>query len=173
MKMINKNGMTLVELMVGIIVLSIFMLGVGMMLISSGRFWNDGWDQVNAQEVASYAFERIGKVVRGGSIAEELDEGSGLKVTADETTYIFQVSENNVLQLIKGAGEPENITTGSGDTIFVNGVQITTAPRVTVQMIYFSVSDLVSGSIVLVKLELACGNSTAKFRTRIFMRNSL
>jgi prepilin-type N-terminal cleavage/methylation domain-containing protein len=144
----DKRGFTLAELMVSIIILAIFILSVGMILTSSWRFWNDGWEQVRVQQDASYAFARIEKIVRGGSSATVLDGGSGLQVIADGTIYIYQTN-GNVLQLVTG-GNTEAVT---------NGVQ--------------SINFSSSGDTVSVTLTLLNGSSSTDFRTTILLRNSL
>ena len=145
----NNKGFTLVELMVAIIILSIVVLSVGMILTSSWRFWNNGWQQVGVQRDASYAFSRIEKVVRAGSSAVVLGGGSGLQVTSNSITNTFQLN-GNVLQLITGS-TTENI---------VSGVQNNTP---------FSIL----GNTVTAELILQNGNSGTDFRTAILLRNAL
>ncbi len=144
----NKKGLTLVELMVAVIVLSIFILAVGTIVITSWKFWNSGWEQVRLQRDASYAFARIERIVRSGNSATVLGGGSGLQVTEGGTTYIFQLS-GDVLQLTTG-GNTEDVASG------VNNVNF-----------------LIAGDTVTVTLALQDGNSYADFRTTILLRNPL
>jgi len=143
----NKKGFTIVELMVAIIILSIFLLSVGMILTSSVRFWNSGWDQVGVQQDASYAFARIEKIVRSGSSAVVLDGGSGLRVTADGTTYTFQLS-GDVLQLVMGGNTAD----------LVGGVQ----------SVNFAIPE---EGMVSVSLTLINNDAEANFRTTVLLRN--
>ena len=142
----NKKGMTLIELMITVIILSIFILAVGTIVITSWKFWNSGLEQVQLQRDASYAFARIEKFVHSGSGATVLGGGSGLQVTEGGTTHIFQLS-GDILQLITG-GNTEAIASG------VNNVNFLTA-----------------GDTVTVTLALQDGNSYADFRTTILLRN--
>ncbi|MCK4905293.1 prepilin-type N-terminal cleavage/methylation domain-containing protein [bacterium] len=145
----GRTGFTLVEMMVAVIILSIFIVAVGMMLSSSWRFWNDGWQQVILQRDASYAFASVEKVVRSGSSATILDGGTGLEVIKDGTsgwTKNFQ-SGGGVLQLVEGSQTKDIISR--------------------VQSINFSIS----GNTVLVTLTLTDGSSVVDFRTTIFLRN--
>lgn len=143
------KGLTLIELMVAVVILSIFVLFVGMILTSSWRFWNSGWEQVEIQRDASYAFSRVEKVVRSGDSATLVGGGSGLQVTADEVTYSFQL-----------VGDALRLTADSGTETLVSGVQNSTP---------FSIS----GDTVTVRLTLEEGNSGTDVRTTILLRNSL
>lgn len=145
--LVGRKGFTLVEMMVAVIILSIFIVAVGMILTSSWGFWNDGWQQVLLQRDASYAFARIEKVVRRGSSVTFLSGGTGLQVIRNGT-QIFQ-SGGGTLQLIEG-GNVEEIVSG-------------------VQSINFSTS----GNTVSVTLTLTDGSSNVNFRTTIFLRNAL
>lgn len=141
----NKKGLTLVELMVAVIILSIFVLSVGMILTTSWKFWNDGWQQVGVQTDASYAFSRIEKIVRAGSSATVLGGGSALQVINGGSST-FQVV-GGVLQLVQG-GNTEDVASG-------------------VQSINFSSS----GDTVLVTLTLLNSSASTNFRTTILLRN--
>lgn len=146
---LSLTGFTLVEMMVAVIVLSIFIVAVGMILSSSWGFWNDGWQQVLLQRDASYAFASVEKVVRSGSSATILDGGTGLEVIKDGTsgwTKNFQ-SGGGVLQLVEGSETKDIISR--------------------VQSINFSIS----GNTVSVTLTLTDGSSIVDFRTTIFLRN--
>ena len=147
----GRKGFTLVEMMVAVIILSIFIVAVGMILTSSWGFWNDGWQQVILQRDASYAFASIEKVVRSGSSATVLAGGTGLQVIKNGTsgwTKNFQ-SGGGVLQLVED-GETKNI---------VGGIQ--------------SINFAISGNTVLITLTLTDGSSIVDFRTTILLRNVL
>ncbi len=143
----NKKGFTLIELMIAVVILSIFILAVGAIVVTSWKFWNGGWEQVELQRDASYAFARIERIVRSGNSATVLGGGSGLQVAEGAATHIFQLS-GNILQLVTG-GNTENIA---------SGVQNNTP---------FSQS----GNTVTVTLALQDGNAYANFRTTILLRN--
>jgi prepilin-type N-terminal cleavage/methylation domain-containing protein len=148
-RFLSLTGLTLIELMVTVVILSIFVLFVGMILTSSWRFWNSGWEQVGVQRDASYAFARIEKIVRSGDSAVLIGGGSGLQVTEDATIYTFQL-----------IGDVLRLTTGGNTEDLVSGVQNNTP--------FSIVSDTVT-----VRLTLEEGNSGTDFRTTILLRNAL
>lgn len=146
----NKKGFTLIEMIVAIMILSIFILVVGAILTSSWKFWNSGWEQVRLQRDASYAFARIEKVVRDASDADLL-AGNKLQLTKESGgspvwTKTFQKS-GNILQLDDGS-TTENIISGVSSISF---------------------SDY--GDTVTVNLNLQEETSQADFRTTILLRN--
>jgi prepilin-type N-terminal cleavage/methylation domain-containing protein len=142
----DRKGLTLIELMVAVVILSIFVLFVGMILTSSWKFWNSGWEQVEVQRDASYAFSRIERIVRSGDGVS--GGGSSLQVTTGATIHTFQLS-GNTLRLIIG-GNTEDLASG-------------------VQNVDFSIS----GDTVSVTLTLLSGDAGTDFRTTILLRNSL
>ena len=143
----NKKGFTLIELMITVVILSIFILAVGAIVVTSWKFWNSGWEQVELQRDASYAFARIERIVRSGNSVTVLGGGSGLEVAEGAATHIFQLS-GNVLRLVTG-GNTEDIA---------SGVQNNTP---------FSQS----GNTVTIILTLQKGDSGTDFRTTILLRN--
>jgi prepilin-type N-terminal cleavage/methylation domain-containing protein len=151
--MMNKKGITLIEMMVGIIIFSIFILAVGMILVSSGKFWNSGWTQVKLQSDASYAFTRIEKVTREASrVLTNPGGGSTLQLTKEiggitEWTKVLQLN-GNTLKL-----DSENIISGISNLSFAYQAGSATA--------------------VIVNLTLQEDDSQVVFRTTIFLRNSL
>ncbi len=153
MNLQGKKGITLIEMMVAIIVLSIFILAVGMILVSSGKFWDSGWTQVKLQSDASYAFARIEKVAReaskvstnpgGGSTLQLIKEVGGIT----EWTKVFQLNAKT-LQL-----DSENIISGISNLSFAYQAGSATA--------------------IIVNLTLQEDDSQVVFRTTVFLRNSL
>lgn len=146
---LSLTGFTLIELMVTVIILSIFILFVGMILTSSWKFWNSGWEQVGVQRDASYAFSIIEKIVHSGNGATLIGGGSGLQVTSDAATYSFQLVGDTLRLTVDGS--PEDL---------VSGVQNNTP---------FSIDE----DTVTVRLILEEGNSGTDFQTTILLRNAL
>jgi len=151
--LLGKKGITLIEMMVAIIVLSIFLLAVGMILVSSGKFWNSGWTQVKLQTDASYAFARIEKVAREASRAlSNPGGGSTLQLTKEiggitEWTKVFQLN-GDTLQLDSG-----NIISGVSNLSFAY--------------------DSGNSAAIIVNLTLKENGSQTVYRTTVFLRNSL
>lgn len=145
----NKKGFTLVEMIVAVMIFSIFILAVGAIMTSSWKFWNSGWEQVRLQRDASYTFARVEKIIRNGSTPTVLGGGSGLQVVKDGTpswTKTFQ-KVGNVLRLVEGENSED----------IISGVQ--------------SISFSTSTDTVTIRLILQDGNSRTDFRTTVLLRN--
>ncbi|MDD5454619.1 MAG: prepilin-type N-terminal cleavage/methylation domain-containing protein [Candidatus Ratteibacteria bacterium] len=149
----SRKGITLVEMMVGMIVLSIFILAVGMILLASSKFWNGGWTQVKLQSDASYAFSRIEKVAREASrVLADPGGGSTLQLTREvggvaQWTRIFQLS-GDTLKL-----DAEDIISGVSNLSFAYESE--------------------NAAAIVVNLTLQEDDSQTVYRTTIFLRNSL
>lgn len=83
MKVSNKKGFTIVELMVSMITLSILLLTVGSMLVFGWRGWRRMTDTVNMQRDAVIALNWISKEIRNSKGSEISWDASGIYFAAD------------------------------------------------------------------------------------------
>jgi Tfp pilus assembly protein PilW len=120
----NRQGATLVELLVVVVITMIVLLSVGSGLVAGNRCWNEAWKKVNLQRDASYAMNIISRPVKEAtSVTVPEDDDSVLTIDnygGGRTTFSLasDTPETNRLQRQFAESNPHKIIGNVEDIVF-------------------------------------------------------
>ncbi len=80
MKTKAQKGLTLIEVIIGMVSGTIVVLAAGTALVFGHTFWNKSWEKVNLQRDASHAMLTISHTVKEGMAAQLDNDGKGISI---------------------------------------------------------------------------------------------
>ena len=152
MKRKVQKGFTLIELIIAMLTGTIVILAAGMILFYGQKSWNNTWKRVNLQRDASYAMQRMSRLIKAAISAQVEGSGKGLKIFNKGGHVRFFLSPATEKFTLKGE---------IGETNFVT-------------ILDDNVEDLqfnVTGSTVGIELKLSKDNLQTHFVSTVMMRN--
>ena len=173
-RMNNKNGFTLIEVLVTTVMLSILVFTVGYTFVVGLKLWSEGYTRSNMRANMTQALELVTKNLRQAASIDALTAGS-ITFTADlgsgSTTYRVYMyheddaepnpvySENGDYQLRWAVG---TTTYGSGAIIMTN-IDKPNPPS--------SNPFSQSGNVITMNFTIDDGDQTFDIRTNVRVRN--
>jgi Tfp pilus assembly protein PilW len=154
MKTKSRKGLTLIELLIGIIASAIVVFATGILIVRGQTSWNEAWERVNLQRDASYAMLVMSQSIKkAASVSVQVVANSKtLKITdaAGGTTSFSWNSGQDTLRSWVGTGSPSTVIDD------VNGLEF--------------YADDVNGTVTI-GLWLQEGNVQTYFVSTVMIRN--
>ena len=152
-----KKGITLIELLVGIVVAIIISLTVGVVLIQTSSMYRETVKKLNIEKEASYTIMKIEKDLRvkKPEDIEILEDGEKLVLDKNnENSPYFQKVDN--------------------DLVYYNGEELKTLIKDKVEELnfaYYTDEDIVKDDLIKISISISEGKNEYDIETLVKLRN--